>query len=233
MFAVKEIFRTLQGEGVYAGTPAVFVRFSGCNAWNGLESGREDGAGFCARFCDTSFFGVDGDNGGKYGLDELVRRILLVWGGGARGIKLPLRNTGAIVVFTGGEPGLQVTSLLVDAVRDHGFRAHIETNGTKTLPSNLDWVTLSPKPPMPWLEHNSYDEVKVLWGAPGDVSHVHGHQDLRTIQVGFKVGRCWLQPIDYGDSPRTKAAIDATIDAVIQNPLWRMSVQTHKYLGLR
>lgn len=217
-YAVRELFLTLQGEGVWTGARAVFVRLTGCNVWSGdpAHRVRDTENGVCAAWCDTEFRGTDGQGGGRYSASQLVAKIVEAWG--ARD-DVGVRR---IVVFTGGEPGLQLTDELVRAVRDAGFRVHVETNGSKSLPAEVDWVTLSPKPPMPITLRRVPDEVKVVL-APGiDPAHF----------VGAAREAHFVQPLDTGDPETRQAAVRAAIEYVLANPRWRLTLQTHKALGL-
>ncbi len=205
-YSVTETFLTLQGEGQWSGTPAVFVRFAGCNVWSGEEEDRKKHAsrGFCAAWCDTEFRG-----GLRYSAGQLVRRILTV----ADGVSL--------VVLTGGEPTLQVDAELVDALHMAGFRVHMETNGSRPAPFGVDWITLSPKPPMPVVAvstEDPADEVKVVL-APGV-----NPADFRHL---CPPSRLFVQPLDLlGVDPR------AAVGYVLAHPWARLSLQTHKTLGL-
>lgn len=209
-YRVKEAFYTLQGEGEHAGTPAVFVRLSMCNLWDGREEHRERDAakGGCARWCDTQFRGIDGVNGGAYTspeqLADLVRRL---------GPDAP------IVVLTGGEPALQVDALLVASLRARGLRVHVETNGTLPLPP-VDWVTLSPKPPA-GVVLAAADEVKLVFDPLLDVEAFRGLAERR-----------WLQPRWDQDTDRRKENEASCIKYIIAHPWWRLSLQTHKLCGM-
>lgn len=206
-YAVKEAFLTLQGEGAHAGSRAVFVRFSGCNVWSGREQdrSRDTKKGVCAAWCDTNFFGTDGVNGGRYTADELVAKVRELWGPGRDGI----------VVLTGGEPSLQVDEALVRALHDAYFRIHIETNGSNRIVPGVDWITLSPKPPMPVVVQR-YDEVKVV--VPAVDPHIYeSYAPLRFVQA-----------LDDG----TREPMKQAIDYVMAHPCWRLSVQTHKTIGV-
>jgi 7-carboxy-7-deazaguanine synthase len=207
-YAVKEIFLTLQGEGAQAGRAAVFCRFSGCNLWSGQENDR--GRAVC-RFCDTDFVGTDGPDGGSFaGTEELASAIESVWAGS---------HTNRFVVFTGGEPLLQLDAALISAVHARGFDAAVETNGTLAPPPGLDWVCVSPKAGAP-LVANSGSELKLVFPqqglAPEDLS-------------GLAFSHFWLQPMDGRDlAANTAAAIAYCLD----HPRWRLSLQTHKFIGM-
>ena len=209
MYTVKEIFYTLQGEGFHAGRPAVFCRFSGCNLWTGRE---EDRAGAACRFCDTDFLGV-GPDGGKFATaGALADAVAARWpsdGGGRR-----------YVVCTGGEPLLQLDPPLVDALHARGFEVAVETNGTQPAPPGLDWVCVSPKANAPLvLTHG--DELKLVYPQAGGEPERYAHLDFAHFS---------LQPMDGPDLPRNT---EAAVAYCLQHPQWRLSLQTHKALGLR
>ncbi|WP_066652761.1 MULTISPECIES: 7-carboxy-7-deazaguanine synthase [Sphingomonas] len=207
-YAVKEMFLTLQGEGVHAGRRAVFIRFAGCNLWSGREADR---ATAICRFCDTDFVGTDGDGGGKFAdAAALADAAVQLWGQGE----------GAFAVLTGGEPMLQVDDALVDALHAAGFTIAIETNGTLPVHPGIDWVCVSPKAGSEVVQRRG-DELKLVWPQPGS--------NLDAIeQWEF---RHWLiQPMDSADAA---ANTRAAIDLVLARPRWRLSLQTHKLLGLR
>ena len=212
-YAVKEIFLTLQGEGLQAGMRAVFLRFAGCNLWSGRE---EDRASADCTFCDTDFVGTDGDGGGRFAdADSLTDRVADLWNGGlAEDQGCPL------VVITGGEPMLQLDAPLVSAFKARGFRIAIETNGTLPVIDGVDWICVSPKAGTRIVQRSG-DELKMVWPQSGlDVHEIE--------QWNF---RHWLvQPMD---GPAVDAAREAAIGFVLANPRWRLSVQTHKLLGLR
>lgn len=209
-YAVKEVFLTLQGEGAHAGSRAVFVRFTGCNVWSGREQdrARDVAKGCCAAWCDTKFVGIDGTLGGRYTADELADLVLQLWGSAGQ----------PIVVCTGGEPSLQLDRELVDAFHDRCTRVHVETNGSNPLPQEVDWVTLSPKPPMNVVSQR-YDELKVVYPAGFDPRHFEAFASLR-----------FVQPVD---NINAKGNAEKCIQFVLSNPGWRLSTQTHKALGLR
>jgi 7-carboxy-7-deazaguanine synthase (Cx14CxxC type) len=209
-YAIKEIFYTLQGEGAHTGTPAVFVRFAGCNLWSGREQDRERDAakGGCARWCDTDFRGTDGALGGRYSALELARAVVALW---------PAPSGVKTVVLTGGEPTLQLDAPLVAELSDAGFRVHVETNGTGRVPGGVYWVTVSPKPPSsPLLQH--YDEVKAVFCESHSVE-----------QWAHLAPLCYLQPL-FG--PDSNENVKRCIQYVMKNPHWRLSLQTHKMVGL-
>ena len=212
-YAVKEMFYTLQGEGAHAGTPAVFVRFAGCNLWSGREEDRERDAakGGCARWCDTDFRGTDGAHGGRYAAPDLARAAVGLW---------PAPSGVKTAVLTGGEPTLQLDGALVDALHEAGFRVHVETNGTGAVPSGADWVTVSPKPPSA-PRFQRYNEVKaVLCG----VHNVEQWAHLAPL--------CYLQPLHSADERTRTENVQRCIRYVMEHPHWRLSLQTHKMVGL-
>ncbi len=208
-YAVKEIFKTLQGEGAQAGRTAVFCRFSGCNLWSGRE---EDRAQAACRFCDTDFVGVDGTLGGRYAsAGDLAAAIEKAWEG-------PRQHR--FVVLTGGEPLLQVDDALIGALHAREFEIALETNGTIELPSGIDWVCVSPKTPEE-LKVKHGNELKLVypqaWGAPEAF-----------VDLDFQ--RFSLQPMDGAEiAENTRRAIAYCLD----HPRWRLSLQTHKHLGIR
>ena len=207
-YSVKEIFLTLQGEGGQAGRAAVFCRFSGCNLWSGRE---QDRAGAVCTFCDTDFVGVDGKGGGKFRSPEaLAEAVDAAWGApdGPR-----------LVVGTGGEPLLQLDAPLIDALHARGFEIAVETNGTLPAPAGLDWVCVSPKADAP-LAQQSGQELKLVF--PQD-----GVDPARFEALAFE--RFLLQPMD---GPDREAATQAAIAYCLAHPRWRLSLQTHKYLGI-
>jgi len=206
-YAVKEIFTTLQGEGARAGRVSVFCRFSGCNLWSGRE---EDRTNAVCRFCDTDFVGVGAD-GGRFETAELLAdRILVAWPGGS----------GAYVVLTGGEPTLQVDAPLLDALHARGFEIAMETNGSRPVPPGVDWLTVSPKAGAPLIAVRG-DELKLVFPQPGLDPDAF-------LDLDF--GLFLLQPMD---GPDRDGATAAAVRHCLSRPRWRLSVQTHKYLGLR
>ncbi len=208
-YAVKEMFLTLQGEGVNAGRRAVFVRFAGCNLWSGRE---QDRASAVCRFCDTDFVGTDGLGGGKFAdAGALAAAVAGFWGAG---------QTDRFVVLTGGEPMLQVDDALVDALHDAGFRIAIESNGTLPVHPGIDWVCISPKAGSEVVQRSG-DELKLVWPQPGT--------DIDAIETWDFAHRL-LQPMDDAAG---QANVDAAIALVMERPHWRLSLQTHKLLGLR
>ena len=211
-YAVKEVFYTLQGEGFHAGRAAVFVRFSGCNLWNGLESGRTSGAGVCARWCDTDFVGTGGTDGGVYDCASLVDVVSRSWPDDAGGEPM--------VVLTGGEPTLQVDDNLISALKGSGFYVAMESNGTRLAPRGLDWLCISPKGGS-LLAQMEADELKVVF--PQDDIYPERYEAL-----GF--GRLSIQPRD-GELLAENTAL--CVSFCLRRPRWRLSVQVHKAVGLR
>jgi 7-carboxy-7-deazaguanine synthase len=208
-YAVKEIFKTLQGEGGQAGRVAVFCRFSGCNLWSGRE---EDRATAQCRFCDTDFVGMNGTEGGRYAsAGDLAAAIETMWSG-------PRRHR--FVVLTGGEPLLQVDAALIDALHVLGFEIALETNGTFELPGAIDWVCVSPKTADP-LRITRGQELKLVYPQAGLAPE-------RFAALDFE--RFSLQPMDGAETvENTRAAIAYCLD----HPQWQLSTQTHKHLGIR
>lgn len=208
-YAVKEMFLTLQGEGVNAGARAVFVRFAGCNLWSGRE---QDRATAVCRFCDTDFVGTDGLGGGKFAdAGNLVAAVADHWGAG---------NERRLVVVTGGEPMLQVDDAFVDALHAAGFRIAIESNGTLPVHPGIDWVCISPKAGSEVVQRTG-DELKLVWPQAGI--------DLDELE-GWAFSHHLLQPLD---DPAADANRDTCVATVLERPRWRLSLQTHKLLGLR
>ena len=208
-YAVKELFLTLQGEGVNAGRRAIFLRFAGCNLWSGRE---QDRATAVCRFCDTDFVGTDGDGGGKFAdADALAEAVAASWGE---------ERDDRFVVITGGEPMLQVDDALVDALHARGFRIAMESNGTLAAHPGIDWLCISPKVGSAVVQRSG-DELKLVWPQPGT--------DLAEVERWDFAHRL-LQPLDDADATANQAAC---IDLVMARPQWRLSLQTHKLLGLR
>jgi len=208
-YAVKEMFLTLQGEGVNAGARAVFVRFAGCNLWSGREIDR---ASAVCRFCDTDFVGTDGIGGGKFAdAAALVAAAEGHWGPGL---------VGRFVVLTGGEPMLQVDDALVAALHAAGFRIAIESNGTLAAHPGIDWVCVSPKAGSTVVQRRG-DELKLVWPQPGT--------DLDEVER-WDFAHKLIQPLDDADAARH---VETAIALVMARPQWRLTLQTHKMLGLR
>jgi len=210
MYQVNEIFYTLQGEGANAGTPAVFCRFAGCNLWSGRDSDR---AAAACNFCDTDFVGKDGEGGGKFeDAATLASAIDAAW---------PSSNAGSrFVVCTGGEPLLQLDRPLIEQLHERRFRIAVETNGTVAPPAGLDWICVSPKSTTK-LEIRSGDELKLVFPQGDALPERFESLDFRHF---------FLQPMDGPDRERhTRAAIDYCL----AHPRWRLSLQTHKMIGIR
>ncbi|MBR0719282.1 7-carboxy-7-deazaguanine synthase [Bradyrhizobium liaoningense] len=208
-YAVKEIFLTLQGEGAHAGRASVFCRFAGCNLWSGREADR---AGAVCQFCDTDFVGTDGTLGGRYATaEELARTIAAQWSG---------TDAQRYVVLTGGEPLLQVDGPLVDALHAAGFAIAVETNGTVLPPDGLDWICVSPKGGSELVLRRGH-ELKLVY--PQALAQPEAFADL-----AFE--RFSLQPMDGPDVAENTVR---AIDYCLRHPQWRLSVQTHKALGIR
>ena len=205
-YAVKEIFLTLQGEGMQAGRRAVFLRFSGCNLWSGREQDRADAQ---CTFCDTDFVGMDGENGGRYEARALAAKVAGLWGEGER----------RLVVITGGEPMLQLDPALVGALHAEGFEIAVETNGTLPATEGVDWICVSPKAGTEIVQRSG-DELKLVWPQPGIDPAALARWDFRNFLI---------QPMDCADR---EGALAASIAFVKANPRWRLSLQTHKLLGL-
>jgi 7-carboxy-7-deazaguanine synthase len=209
MYQVKEIFYTLQGEGMNAGRPAVFCRFAGCNLWSGRE---EDRTAAVCKFCDTDFVGTDGTRGGKYeSADALAGAVDREWPARARSPRF--------AVLTGGEPALQADSGLVAALHARGFEVAIETNGTLDLPAGLDWVCVSPKAEAP-LKVRKGNELKLVY--PQGVAP--------SVYERLAFEHFLLQPMD---GPEVRANTERALAYCLEHPKWRLSLQTHKLLGIR
>ncbi|WP_315760587.1 7-carboxy-7-deazaguanine synthase [Sphingomonas sp. Y38-1Y] len=208
-YAVKELFLTLQGEGFHAGRRAVFVRFAGCNLWSGRE---EDRASAICKFCDTDFVGMDGGGGARFAdAAALAAAVVEAWGEG---------EEGRFVVLTGGEPMLQVDDALIHALHDAHFTIAIESNGTLPVHPGIDWVCISPKAGSEVVQRTG-DELKLVWPQPGtDVAEIE-RWDFRHFLV---------QPLDDAAG---RASWDAATAFAMERPRWRLSLQTHKLLGLR
>ncbi len=209
MYTVKEIFSTLQGEGARAGSAAVFLRFAGCNLWSGREADRAQAV---CRFCDTDFVGTDGPGGGKFeSADDLAQAVEAAW---------PAKDARQrLVVCTGGEPLLQLDTAAIEALHARGFRVAVETNGTIAAPAGLDWICVSPKSTAP-LAQDRGDELKLVYpqadAPPGRFA-------------GLAFTHFFLQPMDGPDRERATAA---AVDYCKAHPQWRLSLQTHKLIGI-
>ena len=208
-YSIKEIFYTLQGEGAHAGRPAVFCRFSGCNLWSGREADRADAV--CS-FCDTDFVGTDGERGGKFaGADALAAEIDSLWPASYAASKY--------VVFTGGEPLLQLDAALIDSMHRAGFEIAIETNGTLPVPPGVDWVCVSPKMGSRLVVEKG-NEIKVV--IP------QARQDLVAYE-GLDFEHFFVQPMD---GPLAEFNTGLAIETCKRNPKWKLSLQTHKLLNI-
>jgi 7-carboxy-7-deazaguanine synthase (Cx14CxxC type) len=208
VYSVKEIFYTLQGEGANAGTPAVFCRFAGCNLWSGRE---QDRASAVCRFCDTEFAGTDGAGGGRFATPaELVRALQSV---------LPPGATFPLVVCTGGEPLLQLDAALVEAMHRAGFRVAVETNGTQAAPPGLDWICVSPKAGAPLLLDRG-NELKLVFPQPGA-------EPPAFERLAFE--HFFLQPMD---GPEKAQNTRRAVEYCLAHPHWRLSLQSHKLIGI-
>ncbi|HRO59101.1 MAG TPA: 7-carboxy-7-deazaguanine synthase [Burkholderiaceae bacterium] len=209
-YSVKEIFYTLQGEGAQAGRPAVFCRFAGCNLWTGREQDRDRAV---CRFCDTDFVGTDGQGGGKFAsAAELARAVAARWPDGD--------DSGRrYVVCTGGEPLLQLDEPLVEAFHAEGFEVAVETNGTQPAPKGLDWICVSPKADAP-IVLRAGNELKLVYP---QVEAMPGRFESLDFEHFF------VQPMD---GPERERNTRAAIDWCLAHPKWRLSMQTHKYLGI-
>jgi 7-carboxy-7-deazaguanine synthase (Cx14CxxC type) len=209
-YAVKEIFYTLQGEGANAGRPAVFCRFAGCNLWTGREADRAEAV---CRFCDTEFVGTDGPGGGKFATPaELAGAVAAAW---------PASDPAArpLVVCTGGEPLLQLDPPLIEALHSSGFEIAVETNGTVEVPPGIDWLCVSPKAEAT-LVVTAGDELKLVYPQAGA-------EPTRYERLDFK--HFFLQPMD---GPERDANTRAALAYCLAHPRWRLSLQTHKLLGI-
>ncbi|MEY2403295.1 MAG: 7-carboxy-7-deazaguanine synthase [Acidimicrobiaceae bacterium] len=204
-YVVKEVFATLQGEGANAGRAAVFCRFAGCNLWSGREEHR---AGAVCRFCDTDFVGTDGPGGGHFAQADVLADHVSALAGATR-----------FVVCTGGEPLLQLDAPLIDELHARGFEIAIETNGTLPVPDGVDWVCMSPKAESEVVVTSGH-ELKLVYRQAGGEPERYEHLDFSHF---------FLQPMD---GPDRAAHTAAAIDYCLAHPRWRLSVQTHKYLGI-
>ena len=212
-YQVKEIFYTLQGEGANAGKPAVFCRFAGCNLWSGRE---QDRANAVCQFCDTDFVGTDGSLGARYdNAAALAAQIEKLWPDGEVGSRF--------VVLTGGEPLLQVDDALVAALHARHFKIAVETNGSLLAPEGVDWICVSPKAGAPWLQRSG-QELKLVWPQDG-----LSWSDAQAMQA-LPFENHYLQPQD--NLLRAKNT-EICIGLCLQNPIWNLSLQTHKITGIR
>ena len=205
-YAVKEVFLTLQGEGMQAGRRAVFLRFAGCNLWSGREQDRAEAQ---CTFCDTDFVGTDGENGGRYEAEALADTVASLWSEGE----------GRLVVVTGGEPMLQLDPALIAALHERGFEIAVESNGTLPAPDGIDWLCISPKAGTEVVQRSG-DELKLVWPQAGIDPEAIAGWDFRHFLI---------QPMDCADAEAARAA---AIAFVMSHPQWRLSLQNHKVLGL-
>ncbi|AEH61908.1 7-carboxy-7-deazaguanine synthase [Zymomonas mobilis] len=213
-YAVKESFLTLQGEGIQAGRRAVFIRFAGCNLWNGREDDREQAT---CRFCDTDFVGIDGENGGRFTAEELAEQAIRLW---KEALESRYQYVRPFVVLTGGEPLLQVDEALLLALKNQAFEIAIETNGTQPVPSAIDWVCMSPKAGSQIILEKG-NEIKLVWPQKGI--------DIEALEK-LDFDHYLIQPMD---DEYQKENIQKAIAFVMQRPLWRLSIQSHKLIGVK
>jgi len=208
-YSIKEMYYTLQGEGAYAGRPAVFCRFTGCNLWSGRE---EDRRSAVCQFCDTQFVGTDGPSGGVFkSAEELASAVAAFW---------PKSwNANRLVVCTGGEPLLQLDEKAVKALHAEGFKVAVETNGTKLPPAGLDWICVSPKANADCIVRSG-DELKLVFPQVGGEPARY---------EGFDFNRFFLQPMD---GPDRQMNMQLAVQYCLENPQWGLSIQTHKLIGL-
>ena len=212
-YSVKELFYTLQGEGAQSGMPAIFCRFTKCNLWSGREEDREKAI---CKFCDTNFNNTDGENGGEYSQSQLIDTALSLLPP-----QINIKLTPILVVFTGGEPSLQITTDLVEAFKIAGFRTAIESNGTKELPINLDWITVSPKANTV-IKQKSGSELKIVY--PQNLNP----KDFESLD--FK--HFYISPMTTPDLQETKKNIDLSVNFCLNFPKWKLSYQSHKIWGI-
>ena len=211
-YSVKEIFHTLQGEGANAGRSAIFCRFTGCNLWSGYEVDRTDAV---CNFCDTDFVGIDGINGGMFNkASELAEAVDKIWNTHV------INSKNKFIVFTGGEPLLQLDAKLIDELHKFGFEVAVETNGTQSAPSNIDWICVSPKTNVSDLLLTSGNELKFIY-------------PQETIQPeqfeNFKFDSFYLVPMD-GKNKQQNTQL--TAEYCLKNPQWKLNLQMHKLIGL-
>jgi len=207
VYSIKEIYYTIQGEGFHTGRSAVFCRFSGCNLWNGLEKDRYKAI---CQFCDTEFFGTDGPEGGKYEASDLVDKILSLWAGD---------DDDCFVVFTGGEPALQMDAELIDCLKKRNIEIAIETNGTIELPNGIDWICVSPKANTT-IKQITGQELKLVYPQIGMDPENFNHLNFEHF---------YLQPL-YDANIEIHTV--QTINYCREHPKWKLSLQTHKILGI-
>lgn len=208
MYKIKEIFYTLQGEGAQAGRPSVFCRFTGCNLWTGREKDRPKAI---CQFCDTDFWGMDGENGGKYTAIELANKIAELWG--------DINIGKPYVVCTGGEPLLQLDAELINALHENNFEIAVETNGTVEPPNGLDWICVSPKANAELLIKKGH-ELKLVFPQKNAAPNLYEHLNFDHF---------FIQPMD---GEETELNTKLAVDFCLKNPQWRLSLQTHKLLNI-
>jgi 7-carboxy-7-deazaguanine synthase (Cx14CxxC type) len=206
-YKVKEIYYTLQGEGAHSGRPAVFCRFSGCNLWSGREEDRHKAI---CQFCDTDFWGMDGENGGRYSAEDLAQKVADLW---------PDKAGQPYVVCTGGEPLLQLDEALINAFHQEGFEIAIETNGTIEAPEGIDWICVSPKAGAE-LKQVSGNELKLVYPQADAMPEQFETLDFEHF---------FLQPMD---GPQITENTKHTIDYCLKHPKWHLSIQSHKMLNI-
>lgn len=209
MYKVKEIYYTLQGEGAHSGRPAVFCRFTGCNLWSGREEDRHKAI---CKFCDTDFWGIDGENGGKYSAEDLAQKVSSLFPASVKGKPY--------VVCTGGEPLLQLDTVLVQAFHAVGLEVAIETNGTIEAPAGVDWICLSPKANTDLVIEKG-NELKLVYPQAGAEPEKYADLDFDFF---------FLQPMD--EVGKTEQNVQETLDYCLKNPQWSLSLQTHKMLQI-
>ncbi len=213
-YSVKEIYYTLQGEGANTGRAAVFLRFAGCNLWTGRE---QDRAKAICQFCDTDFFGMDGPGGGRFQTPrDLAAAVRSTWEGNGNHGRAPF------VVCTGGEPTLQLDEPLIAALHSAGFEVAVESNGTIPAPRGIDWLCVSPKANAQLVQHSG-DELKLVYRQAGDRGNPERY-------AGLDFRHFFLQPMD---GPDVRRHTDLAIRYCLAHPQWRLSVQTHKLVGMR
>jgi len=206
-YKIKEIFYSIQGEGFHSGTPAIFVRFSGCNLWSGKEVDRK--TAIC-KFCDTDFVGTDGENGGEYSSVDLVNKLN----------SLSVNNGCRFVILTGGEPLLQVDKSLIDSLHNGGYYIALESNGTLRVPEGIDWITISPKQRAKFIQKNG-NELKIVYPQDNLAPKEYIHLDFNHF---------YLQPKEEKISNDN---LNAVIEYCLNNPQWKISIQLHKILGIQ
>jgi len=208
MYTIKEIYYTLQGEGYHTGRPAIFIRFSGCNLWSGQEKDRKKAI---CNWCDTDFLGTNGTNGGKYSAKNIKKKILDLW---------PLNvESLPYVILTGGEPLLQIDDKLVRNIHEAGFEIGLETNGTLNPPDGIDWICVSPKANTDLILIKG-NELKVVYPQSGINPRIYEKLQFEHF---------FIQPMDGTDQQKTTKK---SKDFVMKNPVWKLSIQTHKILGI-